>query len=129
VKSPGPAQPGIRGALRALGDGVLGSIEDRMALFALEVEEEKRRLIRTMIWISATLFTAVMATGLATLTVVYLFWDSARIVVLASFAGFYAALLATSVIALRRATMRQDPPFAATIAEIQEDRRCIRGEK
>lgn len=124
---PDPSLPGTLNALRALGDGVLGSLEDRVVLLALEVEEEKRRLVRTMIWISAAIFAAVMTAGLATLTVVYLFWDTARIWVLAGATVLYALMLAVSIIALRRAIARQERPFASTLAEIREDRKCVRG--
>lgn len=123
-----PSLPGTLSALRALGDGVLGSLEDRVVLLALEVEEEKRRLVRTLIWISAAIFTAVMTAGLATLTTVYLFWETARIGVLTGATILYASLLAVSIVTLRQVLARQERPFSATLAEIREDRKCVRGE-
>ena len=96
-----------------------------MALLAVELEEEKFRLIQTLVWISAAMFTGVMALTLASLTLVYLFWDSARIAVLAALAGFYALLFIFVMAWLRRTVARQPRPFAATLSEIEEDRRCI----
>lgn len=67
-----------------------------------------------------------MAVTFASLTLVYLFWESARLAVLGGLAGFYAAALVAIIIAFRRFLARQPQPFAATLQEIKEDRACIR---
>ena len=117
---------GVVRCLRVFGDTLLADAKDRVALFAVEFEEEKLRLIQTLIWISAAVFTGVMALTLATLTLVYIFWDGARITVLLGMTGCYAVSFVLTVVWLRRMMARQPGPFAATIAEIEEDRQCIR---
>ena len=69
-----------------------------------------------------------MAITLASLTLVYLFWESARIVVLGGLAGLYGGSFIAIVIGFRRYLARQPRPFAATLEELQEDRSCIRKE-
>ena len=123
-----PATGGILGSFRALGDGLLGTVHDRLELFTLELQEEKFRLIRTFVWISAAVFTAMMTLAFASLTVVYFFWASARLAVLGGLTALYAAALVAIVVALRRYLARQPQPFAATLQEIGEDRACIRTE-
>ncbi len=113
-------------ALRALGDGLLASGQERLELFSVELQEEKFRLIRVFIWISAAVFTGMMAVTFASLTLVYLFWESARLAVLGGLAVFYAGALLAITIAFRRYRARQPVPFAATLHEIGEDRACIR---
>ena len=54
---PPPAPTGLMGAFRTLGDGLMASVQDRLELFSLELQEEKFRLIRIFCWISAALFT------------------------------------------------------------------------
>ena len=121
-----PRSPGLLGSLCSLGDGLLASVQDRLELIAIELQEEKLRLIQTFIWISAAVFSGLLAIVFASLTLVYLFWDSARLAVLSGLTLFYAVSLVVVVVALRRFLAHQPSPFAATLEEIGEDRACIR---
>lgn len=125
--APPPASPpGFMDSLRHLGDGLAATLQDRLELFSVELQEEKFRLIQTCVWISAAVFTAMMTLAFASLTVVYLFWESARLAVLGGLTALYAAALVAIIVALRRYLARQPQPFAATLQEIGEDRACIR---
>jgi uncharacterized membrane protein YqjE len=121
-----PAQGGIVGSLRSLGDGLLASVEDRIELFSVELQEEKFRLIQTVIWICVAVFAGMMAITFASLTLVYLFWESARLAVLGGLAAVFAAAFAAIIVAFRRFLSRQPQMFTGTLAEIREDRACIR---
>jgi uncharacterized membrane protein YqjE len=120
-----PVSAGFLSSFRTLGDGLLATVQDRLDLFSVEVEEEKLRLIQTMFWISGVLCAGVLAILFASLTLVYLCWDNARLTVLGGLAVFYAAVLLGVVIAFRRFIARQPRPFSATRAELGEDRSCI----
>jgi len=127
--STAPSAPsGYLQALRALGDNLLAGAQDRLDLFAVELQEEKFRLIQTFLWISAAVFAAMMAMTFASLLVVYLFWESARIGVLGGLALFYGGALVAIIMALQRFIARQPSPFAATRREFETDRACIRNE-
>lgn len=115
-------------SFRALGDSLLATAHDRLELFSVELQEEKFRLIQTFIWICAAVFTAMMAIIFASLTLVYLFWESARLAVLGGLALAYLAAAVAIVLGLRRFIARQPRPFSATLSEIAEDRACIRTE-
>ena len=121
-----PSSPGLLNSVRELADNLVGSVQDRLALFSVEFQEEKFRLIQTVIWICAAAFTGMMAIIFASLTLVYLFWDSARIAILVGFAAMYAGALVAVIIAFRRFLARQPQPFEGTLREIREDRACIR---
>jgi uncharacterized membrane protein YqjE len=118
--------PGFIGSFRALGDSLLATVQDRLDLLAVELQEEKFRLIQTFIWISAAVFTGMMAMAFASLTLVYFFWESARLAVLGGLTVFYAGVLVVIIIAFRRFIARQPRPFLASRKEIEEDRSCIR---
>ena len=118
--------PGFLGSFRSLGDGLLATVEDRLRLFSIELQEEKFRLIQTFVWISAALFAGMMAITFASLALVYLFWESARLAVLGGLAVLYAGAMVAIILALRRFLARQPEPFAATLQEIGSDRACIR---
>jgi uncharacterized membrane protein YqjE len=121
-----PASPGFIDSLAGLGDNLLGTLQERIELISVELQEEKYRLVQLIIWISATVFAATMTLTFLTLTVVYLFWDTARLAVLGGFTGLYGVALVLVVIALRRVFTHQPKPFEATIESITEDRACIR---
>lgn len=116
-------------ALRRLGDSALANIQDRMGLLAVELHEEKCSLIRTFIWISVIVFTGMMVVVFASLMLVYLFWESARLAVLGCLTLFYGAALVLMILAFLRHLRRQSKPFAATLEELEEDRACIRNGK
>ena len=123
-----PASAGFLHSLRSLGDGLLATVQDRLELFSVELQEEKFRLVQIFVWISAAIFTGMMALAFASLTLVYLFWASARLAVLGGLTVFYAGALVAIIIAFRRFIARQPRPFPATRQEIGEDRACIRNE-
>jgi len=128
MDTPTSAPVGYLSSLRTLGDGFLASAQDRIELFTVELQEEKFRLIQTFVWISAAIFMGMMTITFASLTLVYLFWDSSRLAVLGGLTVLYAGALAVIIIAFRGYIARQPSPFAATLHEIEEDRACIRNE-
>lgn len=123
--SSAPASSGFIASFRALGDSLLAGAQDRLELFTVELQEEKFRLIHIFVWISVAVFTGMMAITFASLTLVYLFWESARLAVLAGLTLFYTGALVAVIVALRRYLARQPSPFSATLQEIGEDRACI----
>jgi len=123
-----PAAPGFIASLRALADGLMAGAQGRLELLSAELHEEKFRLIQTFAWISAIAFTSMMAVAFASITLVYLFWESARLAVLGGLTACYAGALVATLLAFRRHLARQPRPFAATLAELQKDRECIRPE-
>jgi uncharacterized membrane protein YqjE len=120
-----PASSGITDSLADLGHSLIGTVQERIELVSIELQEEKWRLIRHVIWGSAAVFAGVMTLSFATLTIVYLFWESARLGVLAGFTLFYGAGLAWILVWLRR-SFTETQPFEASIKLLKEDRECIR---
>jgi uncharacterized membrane protein YqjE len=123
-----PAPNGIIGSLRSLGDGLLASVEDRLELFAVEVQQEKFRLIQMEFWIWGVIFSGMMAITFASLAMVYLFWESARVAVLGGLAVMYSVAFVVIIISFRRFLIRQPLPFEGTLRAIREDRSCIRND-
>ena len=123
-ESPPPA--GILGSIRVLADGLLATAQDRIGLISVELQEEKFRLIQIFFWISAVFFSGVMAITFVSLTLVYLFWDRARLAVLIFLAVGYTVSLVALIVAFRRYLARQPALLATTLQELEEDRECIR---
>src|SRR5215207_10919474 len=123
-----PGSSGLLGSLRDLADGLIGSAHDRLELLAIELHEEKHRLIQIFIWISAIVFFAMLAMVFASMAIVVLYWETARVAVVCSLAGTYGLALAALVIGFKRFLKRQPKPLAGTLSELREDRECIRAE-
>jgi uncharacterized membrane protein YqjE len=123
-----PGSSGLLGSLRGFADGLIGSAHDRLELLAVELHEEKYRLIQIFIWISGIVFLAMLAMVFVSMAVLVLLWDKARIAVVCSLAGGYLIGLGAAVLGFRRYLKRQPKPFAATLSELRDDRECIRAE-
>ena len=117
---------GFLSSVRMLADSLLATIHDRIELISVELQEEKHRLIQIFVWISAAIFTGMMTVAFASITLVYLFWESARLAVLGGLTLLYAGALTAILIAFRRFLRRQPRAFEATLQEIKIDRACIR---
>jgi len=128
METPTSRSTGFLSSLHSLADSLLGTVQDRIELVSVELQEEKLRLIQIFIWICAAVFSAVMAVAFISITLVYLFWESARLAALGGLALFYTAALVITIVSFRRYLARQPKPFATTIQEIKGDRACIRPE-
>ena len=69
--NPNPPPGGLFDSLRRIADNALATVHNRAELFALELHEEKCRLVETMIWGAAVVALGVL--GSALLLVVGLF--------------------------------------------------------
>lgn len=117
---------GIADGLRGLADGVFGSVKDRLELFSVELQEEKQRLVRTVVWISAFVACALLAVLFASCLLVAACWSTpARVPVVAGLTLAYGIGTLVAWRQLQRCVKDQPPPFAASLEEFQADRRCL----
>lgn len=131
----GTDQPsrGLFGSLAGMFDTLLATVQNRLELFAVELQEEKCRLIEALVWAAAVIFLAIMAVTMLTLTVAFLagmlFGDAALLWVLAGFTLLYATVACGAYRALKQRLCNRPLPFAETIAELKKDRECLRPRK
>jgi uncharacterized membrane protein YqjE len=121
-----PAPLGYLASLRSLGDGLLATVQERVELFTVELEEEKFHLIKAIMWISAIFCTGMLAMMFVSLTLVILFWNTARLAVLGGLTAFYVIALVSVIVGFRNFMARQSPSLRVTRDELIEDRACIR---
>jgi uncharacterized membrane protein YqjE len=121
-----PVSGGLLGSLRGLADTVIVSARERLELLGLELQEEKLRFVQSLIWIAAAVFTAMLAITFASITIVFLFWETARLAVLIGLTTFYAIAFGWVLWKCRDYLTRQPRPFDATLNELQKDSACIR---
>jgi uncharacterized membrane protein YqjE len=119
---------GLLGSLRSLTDSLLGSVQDRVQLLGVELQEEKQRLVQILVWLAAIVSLGFLALIFASLVLVLAFWDTARLATVVGLAVGYLVGLIVLVISFKRYLARQPAPFKATLSELRDDRACIRAE-
>jgi uncharacterized membrane protein YqjE len=125
----GGSPAGLFGAARALLDVVFGSVVDRVELFAIELHEEKQRLIRTLVWLTAFVASLVLAAVFVGAAILVAFWPTAaRVPIAVALAGLYSVAAIVAGIGLKRC-LEQPRPLAATVAELRTDQTCLQPKK
>lgn len=113
-------------SLRALGASLLGLVCARAELIGVELRQEKARAQRRLLLLvlgAMFLFAAVL---LAALLVVVLFWDTHRIAAAAGVVLLCLGIGAFMLGRLQAMDRDSEPPFAATIAEFENDLKVLR---
>jgi len=114
--------------LLARGRRILQTLWDlaqiRIELFLVELQEERIRLFEELLVVAVCGVCAVMTLVLLTFTLVVIFWDEHRILVLALLTLAYATGAGVSFWVLRN-RLRRWQAFAATLEQIKKDRACF----
>jgi uncharacterized membrane protein YqjE len=112
--------PGLAALLHRLGRLVLGGIENRVELLAVEWQEERLRFASLLLRAIALLFLGVVGALLVTATIILLVPPKSRVYVTALLALLYLAGAAVTWFSLKSALKRE--PFAASIDQVKKDR-------
>jgi len=116
-----PVVGGLLDALRAVGGTLNEIVRIRGALFAIELAEEiaRRKHMAMLVAVGSALLH--MSLVLLTFLVVAVFWDTHRIVAIASLAVVYLACAIAAFVRLRLQVVESPAPFAASLRELDED--------
>src|SRR5439155_1804271 len=87
--SPEPS-PGLFSAVRRLLNTALAGVENRIELFLVELREERLRVCDVLLLGCAGAMLGFMALLTVTVTLVVIFWDSARVQVLVALSASYS---------------------------------------
>ncbi len=96
-------------------------LENRIELLLVEVQEERMRLVEALLLAAAGIVAALMTLILITMTVVVIFWETHRVLVLVLFTLVYATAAVVVFRALRSRLNRRQA-FSATLDQIKKDR-------
>jgi uncharacterized membrane protein YqjE len=106
--------------LRSLGD----LAQSRLELFLLELKEERIRVLDALLLMAACLICGLMTVALLTLTLLVVFWQEHRVIVLVLLTLVYATGTGATFWMLRN-RLRDWQSFAATLEQIKKDRGCL----
>ncbi len=123
-KSP-DAGKGLLASLMALAATLVAMTHTRLELLSTDLEEEREHFFSLLVLALATLFFLGFGMLLSVFLLVVVFWDTHRILVLATLAGlFLLAGIVTWRIALHK-TRTKPRFFAATMSELLKDRQQL----
>ena len=124
--APAPGSLGSR--LRSSIAGALGILQTRLELLATEFQEEKLRLGGLLGYAAAAFFFLGFGAVMLALFLTVLLWDSHRLLALGIFTALFLAIGILAALAAARIGRQGSRLFAASIAELAQDREMIRPE-
>lgn len=124
--APAPGSLGSR--LRSSIAGALGILQTRLELLATEFQEEKLRLGTLLGYAAAAFFFLGFGAMMLALLLTVLLWDSHRLLALGIFTALFLAIGILAALAAARIGRQGSRLFAASIAELAQDREMIKPE-
>jgi uncharacterized membrane protein YqjE len=115
---------GVWSSVKRICEALLATAQNRVELFAVELQEEKCRLVEAILTAAAVAALGMMTLTLATFTLVMLFWEKGRVAALIVLSVLY---LVGTLLAWRslKARLNSRNAFSSTIAELKKDRSCL----
>jgi uncharacterized membrane protein YqjE len=103
----------------------VGIAQTRLELLSTELQEEVHRVAEIMLWATVALLSAGVGLFLLALLVIFVFWDTHRVLASVAVTGVFFLIAATAGLMLR-AKIRSKPPLLdATLAELKKDRASL----
>jgi uncharacterized membrane protein YqjE len=115
----------LLGAVRRLIDTGLGLAQTRLELLSVELQQEKNRLIELLAWVLIAVVLGLVALILVSFTLVVVFWDSGRVVILVLLCALYVGGATWAVQRARKILKQSRAPLKDSIDELKKDRACL----
>jgi len=123
-KAPG-TRTGLLDSLSALAATLLAIAQTRLELLSTDLEDERAHLASLLVWALGALFCLGIGVVLTALLIVVAFWDTQRLVVLGSLAGFFLVAGIAAWAYARHQARTKPRLFAASLSEFQKDRQQL----
>jgi len=119
-----PTEGGLLSSVSRLFQTVRDTAENRLELFLTELKEERIRLFDALLWFGITVVCALMTLATLTFTLIIIFWDTHRWLVLGILIAAYATFMVVAFLKLSARLQRWES-FSATMGEIKKDAACF----
>ena len=117
---------GFFASVRRALDSVLALAQNRLQLFAVELQQEKARLLGLLLRAALAALLVLLALGTLTAGLIYLLWPLSPLAAFGGLVLIYGGSAAWLLAGIRRELKQGQKPFAGTIAEFEKDRACLR---
>ncbi len=118
------SSPGLFSSVKRLLNTALAGVENRIELFLVELREERSRVFEILLLGCAAGVLGFLALVTVTVTLVVIFWDSARVPVLVALSAGYS-LATLGALWRLMVRLRNWSSFSATLDELKKDRACF----
>lgn len=122
-----PQKGHLKPPLQRLADALLGLLQTRLELAALELQEQKLRLLNLVGWLAVMVVFGAMALATVTVGIALFVWKWAGEGGLALLALAYGVVAFTVFLYVRKRVRRDPKPFSETIEEFKRDREWLAG--
>lgn len=123
------ARDGLLTSLSAFAATLARTVNTRLELLALDVEEERLHFFSVLALTLAAAFCFGLATLLATAALVVTYWLTNRLLVLTSLAALFLIAGMLAVICARHKSATKPSLFASSRAQLDADRRLLSSHK
>lgn len=117
---------GLFASARRLSGSMLGLLQSRLELFALDLQEEKLRAGQLLLWLTLVIALLGAALLLAVGTLALFLWQTIGYAGLVGLTAVLFATVAWVVMLIRRRILFGPSPFSASVAEFRKDMECLR---
>jgi uncharacterized membrane protein YqjE len=102
-------------------------VETRVELFALELKEQRLKLVEVLVLTSVSVFLGGLSLVMVTITVIFATWENpqARLIALLLMTLFYIAGTVAAGIRLNHVLRHAEAPFAETLGQLKKDRAAL----
>lgn len=104
---------------------VVGMAKTRLALLAVDLLEEKRRIWLLLVLTALALIFGLLALLMLSLLVIIAYWEEGRLLAIGALLAFYIAATIATVLILRRKTMSGSALLAASLGELSKDHAAL----
>lgn len=115
---------GIWASLGRILDTLLATAQNRIELFAVELQEEKCRLVEAILCAAAVAAFGMMTLTLVTFTVVVAFWENGRLAALLGLSVLYLGATVWAWHALQT-RLKDGTALSGTLDQLKKDRSCL----
>ena len=115
--------PGLFKSLRKLVTTLAAVLHNRVELFAVELQEERHRLIEVLVLAGGVLVLGTLAVAVFSAVLIFLFAEPYRIYAALGVGVLYLAAAAVLVVRLKRRLRGE--PFEETLNQIKKDCECL----
>jgi uncharacterized membrane protein YqjE len=119
-REPGPIGSLLR-SLAKLAATFVGVAHTRLELFTTELQQEMYRVAEIMVWTVIALLAAGIGLFLAALVIVFVFWDTHRVLASIVVTSVFFLIAVVALVVLRVKIKSRPPLLEGTLAELATD--------
>jgi|APLak6261659701_1056019.scaffolds.fasta_scaffold83000_2 uncharacterized membrane protein YqjE len=116
---------GLFESIKALTSTLVAVVHTRLELLSTDLEEDRERLMSLVMLSLIALFSLLIAAVLVTITLVVAFWDSYRVLALASVSGVFIIVGVATWLAAVRQAKKKPKMFVSSLLELIKDRQQL----